>query len=994
MLVFMLACQADRSSSRVDDLAANAEVAEFMQRFEGRGQQSDFTKLPSPAQLLKDFMVAEDITVELVLSEPDIVQPVELNFDHRGRLWVVQYSQYPYPDGVKVTGIDHHIRMQFDKKPLPPPAGVRGADKISFFEDTDGDGIFDHKVDAITGLNIATAVTWGRGKIWVLNPPYLLAYPDADDNGIPDGDPRVCIDGFGLEDTHAVANSLRWGPDGWLYGATGSTTHSNINTSVSKNIRFEGQAIWRYHPRTEVFEIFAEGGGNTFHVEIDAKGRIYSGTNGTSRGQYYKQGSYYTKNWGKHGPHTNPYSFGHLSDMKFSGQAMRFTHAWIKYEGHSLPQRYHEKIIAINPLQNFLLACGIDPQGSSFATRDEFKVLASNDRWFRPVDIKAGPEGAVYIADWSDSRLSHVNPRDDWHKESGRIFRLRSKQAIPFESFDYSALSLEDLVAKLQHPNKWHRQQAVRQMGDRADPNMGVLLLPLLQAGDAQVALEALWGLYQIGAFTKEVAKVGFTHTDPFVRMWAVRLAVDEDLVNEDLGTMLHHLALHESNPEVIAQLLASSQRMRPHYAFPLLKNIVPRLQLTDPDHGLMYWWGLEEHTESNHQAVLDMFRKREFWNIPVIREIVLERLVQKSMQVGGKADFHLVKQLFELAPDQNIRQKLIKGFLNSGVTTYPESLNQLLEKYLGNSEINKITWRIQNQDPEAISAALVILEDNERTLSERTEIAAALGKAKIAGAKDALIEIMANRNAAEALTETTLKALVNFDDVHTGERIVSAYPDHLRANVRTRNIALQVLVSRPSWAMLLQNALQHTRAIHQQDLSKSLLTKLAWVLGDSLKLRAQDHDMRDRQMDRVQRLAESNQGNPEMGEKIYGALCGSCHQLHGLGGMLGPDLTGYDRQNPSYLTAHIVDPDLDVREGYVNFGIRTHDDRYFMGLVQDRSTKQVRLQSESGWSETFNLANAKVLQPLPGSLMPDNLLTDLPDEQVADLFSYLRQEK
>ena len=210
--------------------------------------------------------------------------------------------------------------------PDAPPTGARGADKITFFEDTDGDGKFEKSTDAITGLNIATSVILGRGKIWVLNPPYLLVYPDPDDDGIPNGDPEIHLKGFGLEDTHAVANSLTWGSDGWLYGAQGSTTTANITSQVSKNVRFEGQAIWRYHPDTGIFEIFSEGGGNTFDVEIDSKGRILSGDNGNDRGQYYKQGAYFVKNWGKHGPHTNPYTFGYLPNMELEGDRRRFMH--------------------------------------------------------------------------------------------------------------------------------------------------------------------------------------------------------------------------------------------------------------------------------------------------------------------------------------------------------------------------------------------------------------------------------------------------------------------------------------------------------------------------------------------------------------------------------------------------------------------------------------------------------------------------------------------
>src|SRR4029079_12470738 len=150
--------------------------------------------------------------------EPAVEQPLFMTFDRRGRLWVVQYRQYPFPAGLKVVEYDQYLRARLDKVPAPPPLGDKGADKITVFEDTDGDGKYDKHKDVITGLNICSSLAVGHGGIWVLNPPYLLFYPDADGDDVPDSDPEVRLSGFGLEDTHSVANSLRFGPDGWLYG--------------------------------------------------------------------------------------------------------------------------------------------------------------------------------------------------------------------------------------------------------------------------------------------------------------------------------------------------------------------------------------------------------------------------------------------------------------------------------------------------------------------------------------------------------------------------------------------------------------------------------------------------------------------------------------------------------------------------------------------------------------------------------------------------------
>src|SRR5688572_20747590 len=187
-----------------------------------------------PAESLRQLVVADDLDVDQVLAEPLIAQPLQLSFDERGRLWVVEYRQYPHPAGLKMLSRDIFWRAVYDRVPKPPPHHVRGQDRITIHEDADGDGSYEkHKV-FIDGLNIATAVALGRGGAWILNPPYLLFYPDRDRDDVPDGDPVVHLAGFGLEDTHSVVNSLRFGPDGWLYAAQGSTVTGAVVRPDSK----------------------------------------------------------------------------------------------------------------------------------------------------------------------------------------------------------------------------------------------------------------------------------------------------------------------------------------------------------------------------------------------------------------------------------------------------------------------------------------------------------------------------------------------------------------------------------------------------------------------------------------------------------------------------------------------------------------------------------------------------------------------------------------
>jgi len=211
----------------------------------------------SPEDAQKQFKVAEGLEVGLVVAEPEVAQPLSISFDDRGRMWVLQYRQFPNPNGLKPVKVDNWLRTKYDKIPEPPPKGPKGHDRISIYEDKNGDGKADSVKHFVSDLNLASGMALGYGGVFVVQSPYLLFYPDRDQDDVPDSDPEVLLTGFGMDDAHAFANSLTWGPYGWLYGAQGSTATAEI-----RGIGFQ-QGVWRYHPRTKIFELFAEGGGNT-----------------------------------------------------------------------------------------------------------------------------------------------------------------------------------------------------------------------------------------------------------------------------------------------------------------------------------------------------------------------------------------------------------------------------------------------------------------------------------------------------------------------------------------------------------------------------------------------------------------------------------------------------------------------------------------------------------------------------------------------------------
>lgn len=989
----------------IPDIAINSEIAQKLEAFEGRGALTDESD-PVPAEeAIQQFSVAHDLEMDVVLDEPMVNQPLEISFDGRGRMWVVHYNQYPYPKGLKITGLDNHLRLKFDTIPQPPPEGLDGADRISVFEDTDGDGSFDTSTEAITGLNIATSVALGRGRIWVLNPPYLLSYPDKDGDGIPDGDPEVCLQGFGLEDTHAVANSLRWGPDGWLYGAQGSTTTANISSEVTKNVAFQGQAIWRYHPYTKVFEIYAEGGGNTFNVEIDSQGRIYSGNNGSGRGPYYKQGAYYGKSWGKHGPLTNPYAFGFLDDMELEGDNVRFTHSLLRYEGGNLPDRYEENIIALNPLQGNILLSDIEKNGSSLKTVDNEIIIDTEDRWFRPIDIQAGPDGHVYVSDWYDSRLSHVDPRDTWVKTSGRIYRIRGKGSQrgykPINLYDKTS---KELVGLLKEDNRWYRQKALQILGDRKDRSVIAELKSMFITETGQAALEALWAIHLIQGLDDDIVLQGLQHNNPVVRTWTVRLVGDGRQASEKVARALARMSSIEPNVETRSQLAASAKRLPGVVAIPILEGLLLNHEdLGDPDIALQIWWAFESKAEPNRELISALLENRKVWGSPIMTEHILSRLMQRYILAGGEDNYRTSTRLFNLAPGDQYGEFLMNG-LQEGLrgktlTELPGYLIDAMNPYRASGE-GEWAMALRQKDQTAFEKAIKIIKNQDAALNERLSYIRILGEQDYLGAVPVLLDLLKRAVGTEskAIKTTALKSLQRYDSKEIGEGVLGAYPRILREDKDLRLAALNLLISRPGWTKSLLDEIENTMVIHATDVPTELVVQMKNHNEKPINRRIEkiwpssltSPEDKTRHMKRLADVIQTKTGDKAAGKLIYQKACGVCHRMYEEGGDIGPDLTGYDRSNLSYLLVQIVDPDAEIREGYVNYLIRTKDGRTLSGFLTSRSDKTITIKPYGGTEISLSMEEIEEMEPQKTSLMPEGILEKMSDKEVQDLFAFI----
>ena len=969
----------------LDDIAGNEAVKKIMETRPGRGVMRDDTPPTPAAEAVKKFKLRSDVAIDLMASEPVVEQPLYASWDSKGRMWVTLYRQYQFPAGLKIVSYDQHLRAKFDKVPLPPPRGEKGADKITVFEDTDGDGFFDKHEDVITGLNIASAALHGMGRIWVLNPPYLLSYPDADFDAKPDGDPEVELSGFGLEDTHSVATSLQWGMDGWLYGANGSTTTGNVSSANTKNVKWEGQCIWRYHPKKKTFEIYAEGGGNTFSLDFDSKGRLFSGTNGATRGMHYEQGSYGIKGWGKHGPLTNPYAFGWFEHMRHEGDNKRFPQAFTIYEGGLLGSAYEGKIIAPNALHNLVYVSERLPDGSTFRTKDEEQLITTPDRWFRPVWAGVGPDGGFYMADWYDTRLSHVSPVDDWHKTSGRIYRVRPASGAPkLKPFDLSKASGEELLGYLSHPNEWFRKQAVLEIGWR---NLQELAPKLAQS---PTSMESIWSLDALGV----IKALPTTSSDPYIRRWAWKMAGEKQI----LPTLTE-----EKHLEVCAQILASAKRLPGAGSLHLLR--AGDIEDESGHLPLLAWWALESKAEKEREAVFTFLKADPaFLQTKLFRDHLAEKLAKRYALAGGEENLNSCAELLALTNDEALRGKFIAGiasaFEGAEMPKLPDSLTKALNDYMAKQSGGDLTLALRSGNAEALKNALKLLADTKATNTARIAIAKTLAEL---GRQEAVMPMVAvlKSSAAPSLKRGMLQAAAKFDDKRIPEALLLGWEGQIAGDKALREDALRVMAGRKEWAQILMNFVNEWK-VPAKHFTIDIVRQLSLHKDADIDAAIEKHwkgllgtgptPEKKKEAERIKAVLKTGLGDADKGKLQFTARCAVCHSLFGEGGKIGPELTGYDRSNADFWLDNLFTPSLEIREGFGTYIVKTKGGQILTGLMDAQDAQGIVLKDLAGNKTAIKQADIEKLEASMVSLMPEGMTAGMSDTDLKDFFAYLMQ--
>jgi putative membrane-bound dehydrogenase-like protein len=959
----------------------------------------------TPEEAVKRMKPADGFQVKLVASEPDIRQPVTISFDDRGRLWVVQYLQYPTPAGLKPVQVDQYLRTVYDRIPEPPPKGPKGADRITILEDPDADGHYRKAKDFVTGLNLASGMALGHGGVYVAQPPYLLFYPDRDGDDVPDGDPEVLLTGFGMEDAHAFANSLQWGPDGWLYGAHGSTVTAKV-----RGIEFQ-QGIWRYHPRTHEFELFAEGGGNTWGLDFDRHGNVIAGTNwGGTAMLHQVQGGYYVKGFGKHGPLHNPHTYGYFEHVPYQNfKGGHVTCGGVLYRGGAFPEKFNNQYIAGNLLSNALYWHLLDPKSSSFTAHFGGDFLLGNDPWFRPIDCLVGPDGALYVADWYDKRANHVDPVDNWDRSNGRVYKVEAKDAPAVSPPALAKLTSDQLVDLLDHRNAWYVGEARRLLAERRDASVLPRLRRLIDDNKGQLALEALWALYVSGGFDDAVAEKLFDHANEDVRTWTVRLLGDAKKVTPSIQARLVTLARGEPSPVVRSQLACSCKRLAAKDALPIVRELLRRKEdVSDPNIPLLLWWAIEDKAISDREQVLALLDTPAAWQEPLVSQFLLERIGRRYLAEGGDADLAACARLLATAPGPRETDLLVQGMekalegrrLEKVPAALEKPLAELWAKQEGNPAVLRLALRLGS--PAAYERALQVAADPKSPERERASLVEILGQAGKPDIVPVLLQVL-GESGKSALQGAALTALQPFPDRQVGDAVLALYPK-LSGDLRGR--AQTLLLNRPASALELLKAVDAGRVNPKEIPLDQVRRVLAYNNAESTRL-AEKHwgkigpATAGEKISRIRSIMHILNGaggsppppDPANGKALFVKHCATCHTLFAEGNKVGPELTGADRKNREYLITQIVDPSAVIRQEYVAFVVNTKDGRSLTGLIVESTPQAITLVDAK--NEKTVLAREKIEEMAPSrvSLMPEKLLDPLQDQEIRDLFSYLQSD-
>ncbi len=969
--------------------------------------ESSTTRPLPPAEAASGWTLPSGFKMTVFAAEPEVRQPIAMAFDPRGRLWVAE--NYTYAEAA----------VKF---------ATNLSDRILIFEDTDGDGHFDSRTVFPVETKILTSLETGLGGAWLLCPPQLLFVPDRNGDDLPDGPPEVILDGFGttLGNHHTLANGLRWGPDGWLWGRVGISSPTRIGRPgdpESKRCILSG-GLWRYNPQTQVVEVVSHGTTNPWGHDWNVEGEPFFINTVIGHLWHAIPGAHFRRMHGDdplpniYSPidqHADHYHFdtgtgwthsradlsggrpAASSDLLGGGHAHS---GLLIYQGGNWPAAYEGALLTLNFHGRRINRERVERQGSGYTGRHAPDFGQSSDPWFRGIDLIQGPDGSVYIADWSDTGECHEH--DGVHRNSGRILRLTYSNTPPLAPLSIPLkVESNQLVDWQFGPSEWHRRQARSLLRDRAangtlEPTVVDRLLSRLSTDSSRLGkLRALWALLATRRATPDLLRRLLRDSDEHIRSWAVRLLSEER--PEPSALTLNDwvkLARIETSALVRLYLAAALNRVPVEGRFPLAGALLTH-GADDIDHnqGPMLWFALEPCVALDPTAAVTLAVDSQ---IHLVRQNIARRLAQ-DLPSFSKHLGSLLRSSADAPPSHqtDVLTGLVTALPAAKNPLPPEAWALASARFAKSDEprVRELNQRLAALfgDEHAINSLRQIIADPRASATTRHAALTSLIEARPVGLVDML---------EPHLTDPVLSgpALVATVSLGTPKILSLAIQQCLILPPNDRIRVLNALVTRVPSATQLIEAIE-TGRVPKTYLTPDLARLVANLGHAPLRARllsitaplrvAPAKGLQSIESFRSELLPVLAKANLSEGHRHFQNLCASCHVLYGEGGVLGPDLSGSGRASLDYLLAHIVDPNAVVAPDFRWTLLELKDGRTLSGLLREISQNTVTLLSVEGRTVLSRLEILRQ-ETRSESMMPEGLLDSLQPVQRRDLIGYL----
>jgi putative membrane-bound dehydrogenase-like protein len=946
-----------------------------------------------PDAAAKAMTLPEGFHVTAFAGEPDVKQPIAMTIDDRGRVWVAEAYAYP-------------IKVPDDK----------AQDRILIFEDSDGDGKFDKRTVFAEKLNLISGLEVGFGGVWVGAAPELLFIPDRNGDDQPDGPPEVVLDGWAYQDTHETLNSFIWGPDGWLYGCHGVFTHSNVGKpGTPKEERTPINAgIWRYHPTKQKFEVFAYGTSNPWGVDFNDYGQCFlsccviphlfhivqGGRFQRQAGEHFQQHTYADIQTIARHRHWTGNQWNEADRARSDANGGGHAHAGAMiYLGGAWPEKYRNQLFMNNIHGARLNLDLLAELGSGYAGTGAPDFCKTNDLWSQILYLRYGPDGQVYMIDWYDRNQCHHHDVNGHDRSNGRIFKISYGEAKPVKVDLKKKSDLE--LAELQlHQNDWYVRQSRRILQERAQagkiaPNaLASLEKTALHHADPKARLRGLWALHVTGKLTERLIHELLHDDNQFVRGWALQLACEDGEPSPAVLEAMMNLSRGDDSPVVRLYIASALQRISAEKRWDTLVGLFSQAA-DNGDHNLplMYWYAAEPLATVETSRALDLALSG---NLPLLQEFMIRRVAS----IGTPESLDLVISELAKATEPEMQSIFVRGLRAALVGRRQVAMPagwKSLATALADSPLEEVrthvfSLSVKFGDPVAIAKMRELLTARRTPLEQRKEFLAAL-----LGVKDPeLLPVLRDLFKIKGLRGEVIRGLATYDDPSTPEFLLQEYAN---LNPGEKRDALGTLTSRVSYAAALLAAVDK-KVVPANDLAADLVRQMRNLKNEEIdkQIVAVWGVLRDSPEDKAKliahytRLIRSQPVSPEelpLGRAMFVKTCQQCHTLFGVGNKIGPELTGSNRADLSYILSNVLDPSAVMAKEYIPIVVVTTGGRVITGLIRSETSTALTIATAN---ETVVVPRDEIEEQKQGdkSMMPDDLLKPLSDDEVRALVAYL----